>query len=140
MKKFDFLIGEWSLEYRVPKSAFSEAATGTGSGTFARALDGKFVFFDYSAVVNGQNGSAHGVFGWDEKIKAYRYWWFENSGSFMTAACNFINDKTLYMNWHDTLLVQTFEETGAGKVTLRMGNPDSRGKFELILEVLMTRK
>ena len=27
MEKFDFLIGDWNLEYRVPKSAFSEAAT-----------------------------------------------------------------------------------------------------------------
>jgi|GEM_PF-6411193 len=29
MEKFDFLLGNWNLEYRVPKSAFSEAATGT---------------------------------------------------------------------------------------------------------------
>jgi len=29
MEKFDFLLGNWNLEYRVPKSAFSEATTGT---------------------------------------------------------------------------------------------------------------
>jgi uncharacterized protein YutD len=28
MDKFDFLLGDWNLESRVPKSAFSEAATG----------------------------------------------------------------------------------------------------------------
>lgn len=39
MEKFDFLIGSWNLEYKVPKSVFSEAATGTGTGTFKRALN-----------------------------------------------------------------------------------------------------
>gem|GEM_PF-3922554 len=29
MEKFDFLLGNWNLEYRVPKSTFSEATTGT---------------------------------------------------------------------------------------------------------------
>jgi len=32
MDKFDFLLGNWNLEYKVPKSALSEAATGTGTG------------------------------------------------------------------------------------------------------------
>jgi len=54
MEKFDFLIGDWNLEYRVPKSGFSEAATGSGSGTLKRALDDKYVYFDYSSSVNGQ--------------------------------------------------------------------------------------
>lgn len=34
MARFDFLLGDWRLEYRVPKSALSEAASGTGTGTF----------------------------------------------------------------------------------------------------------
>ncbi len=49
MKKFDFLLGNWILEYIVPKSAFSEAATGSGEGSIKRGLDNKYVFFDYSA-------------------------------------------------------------------------------------------
>ncbi|MDH4223048.1 MAG: DUF1579 family protein, partial [candidate division Zixibacteria bacterium] len=108
MEKFDFLLGDWSLEYRVPKSAFSEAATGTGNGTFKRALDDKYVYFDYTSSVNGQEAKAHAIFARDEKTKIYRFWWFESSGNFLTATCNFVNEKTLFMNWHDTLLIQTF--------------------------------
>jgi len=32
MEKFDFLLGSWNLKYRIPKSAFSEADTGSGAG------------------------------------------------------------------------------------------------------------
>jgi hypothetical protein len=46
MEKFDFLLGNWNREYRVPKSAFSEADTGSGTGTFKRALDDRYVYFD----------------------------------------------------------------------------------------------
>lgn len=140
MEKFDFLIGDWNLEYRVPKSAFSEAATGTGNGTFKRTLDEKYVYFDYSANIAGQEGQAHAIFGWDEKTKMYRYWWFESSGNFSTATCNFVNNETLFLNWHDTLLIQTFRKAGPNKVILRMENPDFEGKYELILKVIFTRK
>jgi len=47
MNKFKFLIGSWNLEYKVPKSSFSEAAKGKGSGTFKRVLNDKYVVFDY---------------------------------------------------------------------------------------------
>ena len=140
MDKFDFLLGNWNLEYRVPKSAFSEEATGTGTGTFKRALDDKYVYFDYSVTITGQKGQAHAIFGWDEKAKVYRYWWFESSGNFLTATCNFVNNEILFLNWHDSLLIQTFRKVGPNKVILRMENPTSEGKYELILEVIFTRK
>jgi hypothetical protein len=145
MDKFDFLLGNWNLESNVPKSAFSEAATGKGTGTFKRELDDKYVYFDYaSSFITGKNteqkGGAHGIFAWDEKWKVYRYWWFENSGNFMEATCNFVNDDTLFMNWHDTLLIQTFTKVDANKVILRMEHPAAQEKFELILEVIFTRK
>ncbi len=145
MEKFDFLLGNWNLEYKVPKSAFSEAATGTGTGTFKRALDDKYVYFDYSASLTprekaGKEGGAHGIFAWDEKGNVYKYWWFEFSGNFMEATCNFVNNETLFMNWHDTLIIQTFNKVSANKVILRMENPVAQGKFELILEVIFTRK
>ena len=41
MEKFEFLLGDWDLEYRIPKSSMSQADTGTGSGTFKRFLDDK---------------------------------------------------------------------------------------------------
>ena len=140
MEKFDFLLGDWNLESRVPESAFSKADKGTGTGTFRRALDDKYVYFDYSASLTSGKGGAHGIFAWDEKAKVYRYWWFENSGVFMEATCNFVNDETLFMNWHDTLIIQTFRKTGPNEVILRMEHPVSEGKSELILEVILTRK
>ena len=140
MEKFNFLLRNWNLEYMVPKSAFSEAATGSGTGTFKRALDDKYVYFDYSSTVNGQKGKAHAIFAWDEKAKLYRYWWFESSGNFSTATCKFVNEETLFLNWHDTLLIQTFRKVGPNKVILRMEHPDSEGKYELILKVILKGK
>ena len=140
MDKFEFLLGDWNLEYRVPESSFSEAATGTGAGTIKRALDDKYVYFDYAASLTTGQGEAHGIFAWDKRAKIYRYWWFENSGNFLTATCNFVNDETLFMNWYDTLLIQTFRKDGLDKVILRMENPSSEGDYELILEVILTRE
>ncbi len=140
MKKFDFLIGDWNLEYIVPKSAFAEAETGTGKGTFRRALNGKYVYFDYECHLTSGDAEAHAVFGWDEKAKVYRYWWFEDSGNFLTATCDFIKAGVLYLNWHDTLLTQTFSQAGPDQIVLRMSHPDSAGKPEMILEVLFTRR
>ena len=140
MERFDFLLGNWNLEYRVPKSQFSEAATGSGTGTFKRALDDKYVYFDYSASLTTGVGAAHGIFAWDEKAKVYRYWWFESSGNFLEATCNFVNDETLFLNWHITVIMQTFTKIDTDKVILRMEHPVAQGKYELILEVIFTRK
>ncbi len=143
MDKFEFLLGNWNLESIVPKSPFSEADTGSGTGTIKRALDDKYVFIDYEGSIDSapeQTGKAHGVFAWDEKAKIYKYWWFENSGSFSEATCKFINDEILFMNWHDALLIQTFTKKGPDKVVLRMEYPVAQNKFELMLEVIFTRK
>ncbi len=140
MEKFGFLVGNWNLEYKVPRSAFSEAATGSGTGTFKRALNDKYVYFDYSCSLTTGEGKAHGIFAWDEKASIYRYWWFESSGRFMKATCHFLNDKTLFLNWHDSLLKQTFEKVNRKKVILRMEHPNSEGNYELVLEVIFTRK
>lgn len=140
MEKFDFLLGNWNLEYRVPKSQFSETATGSGTGTFKRAQDEKYVYFDYSASLTTGKGGAHGIFAWDEKAKVYRYWWFESSGNFLEATCSFVNDATLFLNWHDTVIIQTFTKIDINKVILRMEHPVAQGKYELILEVVFTRK
>ena len=140
MEKFDFLLGNWNMKYNIPKSSFSEAATGTGTGTFKRALDDKYVCFDYSSLINNEKGEAHAIFVWDNKSKIYRFWWFESSGNFSKATCNFVNNETLFLNWHDSLLIQTFKKVDSNKVILRMENPTSEGKYELIMEVIFTRK
>ena len=140
MEKFNFLLGDWNMEYNIPQSTFSKATSGSGHGTFKRALDDKYVFFDYSTLIDDKTGSAHGVFVLDEKSKIYRFWWFESSGNFSTASCNFINDNTLSMNWHDSLLIQTFRKINSNKMILRMENPNSNEEYELILEVIFTKK
>lgn len=140
MNKFEFLLGNWNMEYRVPKSSFSEADKGAGTGEFKRILNDKFVIFNYSATLSSSKGAAHAIFAWDEKTKLYKYWWFEDSGSFMTATCNFINDDILHLNWHDSLLIQTFTKVDPNRIVLRMEHPSSEGKYELILEVIFTKK
>ena len=141
MNKFKFLIGNWKLEYKIPKSSFGEAATGKGSGTFKRVLNNKYVVFDYEASFStGDKAAAHAIFVKDEKAEIYRFWWFEGSGNFNTATCNFINDETLFLNWHNSLLIQTFKKIDENSVELRMENPDKEGKFELVLEVIFKRK
>ena len=82
---------------------------------------------------------AHAVFAWDDKARAYRYWWFEDSGSFLTATCDFVKEGVLFLNWHDSLLTQTFSRENPDRVVLRMNHPDSTGQPEIILEVIFAR-
>lgn len=140
MDKFAFLLGTWHLDYRVPKSRLSEAATGSGTGEFKKALNGKYVYFDYEAAMStGDRSQAHAIFAWDEKSKLYRYWWFESSGNFLGATCRFLEDGSLFLCWQETPFVQTFRKSGADEVTLWMGQPAAGGKHETVLEVLLTR-
>ena len=90
--------------------------------------------------MSGQKAQAHAIFAWDEKTKVYRYWWFESSGNFLTATCNFVSDDILFLNWHDSLLKQTFKRISQNKVVLSMEHPNSEGEYELILEVIFTKK
>jgi hypothetical protein len=140
MERLGFLLGDWSLEYTVPRSRFSEAATGTGTGTFRRALNDKYVHFDYSCSLTTGDSEAHGIFTWDQKAKAYRYWWFEDSGSFSEAAGNFIDDETLFLKWHDTSLIQTVKRVDDDKIILKMQGKATSGRYELVLEVVFTRR
>lgn len=138
LEKFNFFLGEWNLEYNIPKSIFSEsAATDKGVGSFKKILNDKYISFEYSTQSGGE---AKGIFAWDDKLKMFRYWWFENSGSFQSATCNFINDGTLAMNWHDTLLVQTFVKESSDRVVLKMQYPSEKDGYDLVLEVLFIKK
>jgi hypothetical protein len=140
MEKFGFLLGEWEMVYDIPKSDFSDATTGTGYGIFKRALDEKYVVFDYSSLIDGKEGHAHAIFVWDEREEIFRFWWFESSGNYRTATCNFINDDTLLIHWHDTLLIQSFQKTGSDQVMLRMESPDSEGNYRSVLNVVFSKK
>jgi hypothetical protein len=141
IERLGFFIGDWNLEYKVPKSRFSDvAATGTGTGTFSWALNDKYVYFDYLCSLTTGDGEAHGIFAWDQKAKVYRYWWFEDSGSFSEAAGDFVDNGTLFLKWHDTSLIQTFKRVDGDRIILKMEDKAPRGKYELILEVVFTRK
>ena len=135
MDKFQFLLGTWDLEYRIPESKFSPEGTDLGTGKFERMLNDKYVSFEYST---DSGGAAKGIFGWDDKSRLYRYWWFENSGNFLSATCEFTDEETLAMNWHDSLLVQTFSKVGPDKVILKMQYPFAGG-YETVLEVILKR-
>jgi hypothetical protein len=133
MDKFDFLLGGWDMEYTLPQ-------VGSGTATFTRALDGQYVFLDYSAISpTGETGGAHGIFAWDQQFNIYRYWWFENSGNFTKADCDFIDDHTLLMHWDDGLLIQTFRKSGPNQVELEMKSPNAQGEYEPVLKVVFTK-
>ena len=140
MDKFEFLLGDWDMEYNIPESSMSKAYTGRASGTFKRFMNDKYVTFDYSDTPAEGQGKAHGIFTWDEKSKIYRYWWFENSGNFDQATCNFLGDNALFMNWNGSLFVQSFRAVDPDKVILRMEHPTPEGDYELAMEVTFTRK
>jgi hypothetical protein len=44
------------------------------------------------------------------------------------------------MNWHDTLMVQTFAKEGSDKVVLRMQYPGEKGGYDPLMEVVLIRK
>ena len=137
LEKIDFLLGDWNLEYNIPKSNFSKEGTDTGTGYFKKILNNNYISFEYSTK---SGGAAKGIFAWDDKIKMIRYWWFENSGSFLTATCNLINENTLAMNWHDSLLVQTFKRETPDRIVLNMLYPNENSNYMPVLEVILTRK
>ncbi len=139
MEKFNFLIGRWNLEYDIPKSQFSEADTGKGNGEFKFILNNKYVTFDYEAKLTKTKTAAHAVFVWDKRTNNYKYWWYEDSGEFMEATCNFLNENTLCFNWHNSLLVQTFQKKSDGKIKLEMRYPKNKDDYEIILNVILTK-
>lgn len=139
MDKFNFMLGKWNLNYRVPKSSLHMEEIGAGKGEAKKILNNRHVVFDYHAELTSGEATAHAVFAWDERRKIYRYWWFEDSGEFMEASCDFINDDTLCLNWYNSLLVQTFERKRKDKIVLLMKHPLNSNEYELVLEVEMTR-
>lgn len=139
MDQFNFLLGKWNLKYKVPKSVFSDEDFGIGKGEFKTFLNNRFVTFDYDAKLSKREVAAHAIFGWDDKNKIYRYWWFENSGEFMEASCDFINENSLRLNWYNSLLVQTFHLIENGNIIMRMNYPINDNDNALVLEVLFIK-
>lgn len=140
MDKFNFLLSKWKLEYIIPESKFSEKDKGEGEGEFNRILNDRYVTFDYKAQFLKSEGAAHGIFAWDDKSKIYRYWWFEDSGAYDQATCDFIDENTLCLNWHNSILVQTFRKTEDDKIILEMRYPINNTDYKVVLEVVFSKK
>ncbi|MEJ2616152.1 MAG: DUF1579 family protein [Ignavibacteriaceae bacterium] len=140
LDKLNFLIGRWQLKYEIPKSIFSEQDKGEGTGEFKKVLNDNYVTFNYNAKLKSSETSAEGIFAWDDKSKLYRYWWFEDSGNFSSATCNFINDETLCLNWHDGLMVQSFKKESDDTVILRMMYPSGENQYNTVLKVTLIRE
>lgn len=139
MYKFNFLIGTWKLKYKVPKSQFCDIDSGEGEGKFKRILKNNYVVFDYQAKLSKNKTAAHGIFAWDKISQNYKYWWFEDSGAFMEATCNFKNKNTIFMNWHNGQLTQSFQLIESGEVILQMKKQTANKVGELLLEVIFTK-
>ncbi len=137
--KFNFLIGHWQLKYEILKSIFSEQDEGEGKGEFKKVLNDNYVTFNYKTKLRLSETAAKEIFAWDNKSKLYRYWWFEDSGNFSSAACNFINDETLCFNWHHGLMVQSFKKESDNEVILRMMYPSDENQYDVVLKVTLTR-
>ncbi len=141
MDKFDFLLGNWKLKYKVPKSQFSTGDSGEGEGSFKKILNKKYIVFDYHAKLSAGEGGAHGIFAWDKRRKIYRYWWFEDTGEYSEASCEFLDENMLCLNWHDSILVQTFQKLEKGnKILLQMRYPLNKDDYKTALEVLFKKK
>ncbi len=139
LDKFNFFLGTWKMDYNIPKSQFSPEDNGEAEGEFKRILNNRYVSFDYHGKFSSGEGGAHALFVWDEKSKIYRYWWFEDSGAFMTATCDFIDENTLCLNWHNSLLVQTFRKMDDGKIILQMKHPSTDEEYKSVLDVVFTK-
>jgi len=147
MDELDFMLGSWTLDYKLPRSFMAaEGGTGKGIGVLQRALNGRYVFFDYSASGTFGQAKAHGIFAWDAKEKLYRYWWFEDSGANLVATGNFVDDDTLFLAWQDTEFQgkkmrcqQTFTKQNPDRFILRMECRVEGDDFEPVLEVTFTR-
>ena len=140
IEKLNFLIGQWQLKYEIPKSIFSEQDKGEGTGEFKKVLKDNYITFNYRAKLKSSETSAKGIFVWDNKSKLYRYWWFEDSGNFSSATCNFINDETLCLNWCDSLMVQSFKKESDNEVILRMMYPSGESHYNTVLKVTLIRE
>ncbi|MDX1700365.1 MAG: hypothetical protein R3250_07085 [Melioribacteraceae bacterium] len=139
MDKFNFLLGRWKMESNIPKSKFSDAYSGNGTGEFKRILNNKYVTFDYSFDYSKGKGSAHALFVWDNKSNIYRYWWFENSGEHNEATCDFIDENTLCLNWHNSLFVQSFKKINSNNILLEMRYPADKNDYVTVLTVIFRK-
>ena len=59
LHNFEFLYGDWNLEYRIPKSNLSDSGTDTGIGSFRKILKDSYVLFEYSTKSGSE---AKGIF------------------------------------------------------------------------------
>jgi hypothetical protein len=58
----------------------------------------------------------------------------------MEATCDFLDENTLCLNWHDSILVQAFSRQEDEKMILEMRYPKDKTDYDIVLEVVLTKK
>lgn len=137
IRALSFMVGEWELDYTVTQHG-GTASTICGTGSIRRLFDGTYITFDYQVrqkETREKIGEAHAIIAWDKKTGQYRYFWFENSGTFLQATGFLRDDQTLALEWQDVNCRQIFRRVDADAIYLEMQCPDQ----DLILRVDFAR-
>jgi hypothetical protein len=133
-----FMVGDWDLDYTVHQGGKIQNDL-CGTGSIKPIFDGVYLWFEYE-IRNKQrgeiSGEARGIFAWDSKAEAYRYYWFENSGAFLNATAHLRDEHTLFILWHGVDCTQTFRRKSDDAMLLEMTCPEQ----DLVLQVNMSRR
>jgi hypothetical protein len=135
MRALHFLIGEWKLDYTATQHGVT-SKTVSGVGSMRYLFEETYLTFDYRGLDRdtGTEFRAHGIFAWDAKTRRYRYFWFEDSGTFLEAVCALRDERSLEMEWQGVDCTQIFERTGDDMMYLEMRCPSQ----DLLLRVDFT--
>jgi hypothetical protein len=137
MRALAFMAGDWDLDYTVTQKG-ETTKTLCGTGSLRYLFGSTYLAFDYQVKQRDSGavmGAAHGIFAWDQKAERYRYFWFEDSGTFLQATAVLRDGHDLLMQWQDINCSQIFRRVHADAMYLEMRCPDE----DLLLRVDFSR-
>jgi hypothetical protein len=81
-RKLQALVGSWEGQETMSPSPWDPEGGTARSRVEARLeLDGMYVIYDYVQERDGRvTYRGHGVYGWDDKRRAYTMYWFDSMG------------------------------------------------------------
>jgi hypothetical protein len=133
MARLGFMVGEWDLDYTAHYGGKADRDL-CGTGAIKPLYDGVYLWFEYE-VRNKRTheigGGARGIFAWDSKSEAYRYYWFESSGAFLNATASLRDAETLYLQWHGVDCTQIFQRVSDDALLLEMTCPEQNLKLRV---------
>jgi len=137
MRALSFMIGEWGLDYTVTQHGHT-TKTIRGTGSLRYLFNATYLTFDYQMIEKATGkmiAEAHAIFAWDKKPRQYRYYWFEDSGTFHRATGVLRDAHTLALEWQDINCTQIFRRVSADAMYLEMQCPEQ----DLLLRVDFSR-